>query len=82
MNTPLLFETVWTTIKKNISPETLDKIVFLGSDFEDHIGKLVSKSNLPESLGGNIDDEDFAEEDHGPWVKNNKSKDNDDSEEE
>lgn len=82
VNTSALFETTWSTIKKNIAPETLNKITLLGSEFEDQIGKIISKANLPETLGGKIDDIDFAEEDHGPWVKNKKREEDSDSEEE
>lgn len=56
VNTPLLFETVWNFIKEGISPETLKKIHFVGSDFEESLSQEVDRSNLPESLGGKIDD--------------------------
>lgn len=41
VNTPLLFETVWNFIKEGISPETLKKIHFVGSDFEETLDKEV-----------------------------------------
>lgn len=65
----MLFETVWAFIKESVRPNTLKKIRFLGSDFEEQLFELVSKSNLPESLGGDVPDEDMISHDRGPWVK-------------
>ena len=69
VNTPMLFETVWAFLKESVRPGTIQKIQFLGSEFEEQLLKLVSKDNLPESLGGTVSDEDLILHDRGPWVK-------------
>lgn len=46
--------------------------MFLGSDFEEQIGKYVTRGNLPECLGGDIEEEEWVGEGHGPWVKGKK----------
>jgi hypothetical protein len=65
----MLFETVWAFLKESVRPGTIQKIQFLGSEFEEQLLKLVSKDNLPESLGGTVSDEDLVLHDRGPWVK-------------
>lgn len=78
----MLFETVWTFLKESVKPETVKKIHFLGSEFEEQLLKLVSKDNLPESLGGNQPDEDLIVKDRGPWVKDEDNSSHSDSDQE
>ena len=35
VNTPMLFDTIWTKLTHNIPKNTMDKIVMLGEELED-----------------------------------------------
>jgi hypothetical protein len=58
VNTPMLFDTIWTKITPLISPHTLDKVVMIGDEVE-NLYEFAEQSVLPDFLGGDIAEEDF-----------------------
>jgi hypothetical protein len=64
VNTPMLFDTIWTKITPLISPHTLDKVVMIGDEVE-NLYEFAEQSVLPDFLGGDIPEEDFLNDRQG-----------------
>jgi len=55
INAPSFFTAVWKLIKKFLDPETVTKIIILGSDFQDELKRNIPPECLLKEYGGEVD---------------------------
>ncbi|RHZ52094.1 hypothetical protein Glove_465g63 [Diversispora epigaea] len=53
VNTPFMFVTLWSLVKKWLDPGMLKKVHICGKDFKETLLKNIDAENLPTFLGGN-----------------------------
>jgi len=55
INSPSIFTMGWKVAKKFLDPETIKKIVILGSDYKTELQKEIPPESIPRAYGGQLD---------------------------
>uniref|UniRef100_A0A6B2L6M4 CRAL-TRIO domain-containing protein n=1 Tax=Arcella intermedia TaxID=1963864 RepID=A0A6B2L6M4_9EUKA len=55
INTPSVFSYAWKMAKKLIDPVTLERVVILGSNYQEELKKVIPPDSLPKEYGGELD---------------------------
>lgn len=70
INSPMLFTATWNLIKGILDESTVKKISIHGSDYLNHVTRLIPIENLPASIGGKCNCPGGCEySDSGPWIE-------------
>jgi hypothetical protein len=56
INCPWFFTTIWALITPFIDPNTKNKFLLLGADYQEKLLEMIDSSQVPASLGGERDD--------------------------
>lgn len=60
VNAPFVFNLGWKIVKPWLNPRTLDKIVILGSDYQNVLKENIDEKYIPEFLGGSCKCEELG----------------------
>ena len=66
INTPMLFNGIYSVIKGWIDEKTRKKVIMVGYNYMDQLSQFVDKDQLPVDVGGTCTVS--IKEDYGPWT--------------